>query len=381
MRRRAALAHPAAHGGVSDFDYVTVGHVTVDVIGDDGEQALGERACGEQRPGKQPHGEQAPGERAHGEQRPDRQAHGAQAPEERTHGEQRPSKQAHGERRPGGGAFYSALQAARLGLRTLILTKGRPQELEQLLEPYRGAIELRIFPAAQTTTLATSGTGAERRQRVIAWAGAMVEPIEVDTTILHLAPIARETPSQWRGRADFVGITPQGLMREWRDSADRQISLAPLAPEDLPEHFDALVVSEGERPFCKRLLAMQTPEEKMASEERGYARAGAGRRASANAKWAIAITAGSASTTVVLPDGTTAQVAVPAVEQPRDDLGAGDVFAAAFFIALRSGLPPTEAAAYGNAAAAVRIAGIGPEAIGDRLAIEMALRTGEPFAG
>jgi hypothetical protein len=38
-----------------------------------------------------------------------------------------------GSRQPGGTAFYSALQASRLGLRTLILTRGVTSEIEQLL--------------------------------------------------------------------------------------------------------------------------------------------------------------------------------------------------------------------------------------------------------
>ena len=49
-----------------------------------------------------------------------------------------------------------------------------------------------------------------------------------------------------------------------------------------------------------------------------------------------------------------------------DDIGAGDVFAAAFFVALAEGRPPLQAAVAGNVAAAVRIAGIGPDAIGRR---------------
>jgi sugar/nucleoside kinase (ribokinase family) len=67
------------------------------------------------------------------------------------------------------------------------------------------------------------------------------------------------------------------------------------------------------------------------------------------------------------------EVPPPAIGAPRDDLGAGDVFAAAFFVALHEGLAPDAAAAYGNAAAAVRIAGEGPDAIGDRRAIEARL--------
>ena len=116
-------------------------------------------------------------------------------------------------RRPGGGAFYSALQAARLGLRALIVTQGSPPEIEALLAPYRDELELRILPAPATTTFATSWPGGQRHQRVLAWAGPMPGPIEVDTRILHFAPVARETPAAWHGRADFVGLTPQGLAR------------------------------------------------------------------------------------------------------------------------------------------------------------------------
>ncbi len=63
----------------------------------------------------------------------------------------------------------------------------------------------------------------------------------------------------------------------------------------------------------------------------------------------------------------------PAVAESRDDLGAGDVFAAAFFVALHEGLPAERAAAFGNAAAAIRIEGSGADAIGDRRAIETRL--------
>jgi sugar/nucleoside kinase (ribokinase family) len=42
-----------------------------------------------------------------------------------------------GERRPGGTALYSALQAARLGLDATIVTRGREQELRELLASSR----------------------------------------------------------------------------------------------------------------------------------------------------------------------------------------------------------------------------------------------------
>jgi sugar/nucleoside kinase (ribokinase family) len=255
-----------------------------------------------------------------------------------------------GSRRPGGGAFYSALQAARLGQRTLIVTKGEPTEVNELLAPYRDELEVRVLPAEHTTTLATSGIGAQRRQRVLAWAGAITEALVLDTSILHLAAVARETPMSWSGRADFVGLTPQGLVREWRQ--DGEMWLAQLDPCTLPRHFDALVLSDRERDWCGPLFAKHGPSV---------------------VDGPIAVTAGSAPTEIRLPDGTVECVPVAPRTAPRDDLGAGDVFAAAFFIALREGRDPAEAAAYGHAAAAVRLAGTGAAAVGDTQAITHAL--------
>jgi pfkB family carbohydrate kinase len=255
---------------------------------------------------------------------------------------------ADGSRRPGGTAFYSALQAARLGLRALILTKGDPAEIEALLAPYRDELELTVISAEQTTTLQTVGEGLARHQRLLAWAGPIEKPLEVDTAILHLAPVARETPhggfSTHPPHAEFVGLTPQGLVREW--DAAGEIALVPLRPEQLPDRCDAWVLSERERECCAEPAA----------------RAAAGGAV-------VAVTAGAEPTELDLPDGTLLHVPVPPIAAPIDDLGAGDVFAAALFIALHEGLPPAKAAAFANAAAAVRIAGTGPNAIGDRRAI------------
>jgi sugar/nucleoside kinase (ribokinase family) len=282
------------------FDYVTVGHVTVDVL-------------------------------LEGSGDLDAAPHGG------------------GLRRPGGGAFYSALQAARLGLRALIVTRGVADELEPLLAPYARELELRILPAEHTTTLLTRGRGRARRQRQLAWAGPFEESVAVDAKILHLAPVARETPRSWRGHADFVGLTPQGLVRRWNANGD--VARAPLARERVPERCDAMVFSAEERERCGELLSR--------SEDA-----------------VVAITAGAQPTTVLQPPRAPLEVAAYAVARPRDDLGAGDVFAAAFFAALHEGLPAARAAALGNAAASLRIAGSGPDAIGDRRAVEQRVSAG-----
>jgi sugar/nucleoside kinase (ribokinase family) len=249
-----------------------------------------------------------------------------------------------GSRQPGGTAFYSALQAARLGLRARIVTQGDAREIETLLSPYRDALHLNVLPAAHTTTLRTDDHGSERRQRVLTWAGEIALP-EVDTAILHFAPVAHETPRSWSGHADFVGLTPQGLVREW--GASGEIMLMPLHSELLPERSDAWVLNEREHEPCAAHLA----------------------RALATGIVA-AITDGPRPVALHLPGVARPQrIPVPSIAAPAEDLGAGDVFAAAFFIALFEHQPPARAAAFAAAAAAVRVEGVGPGAVADRSAI------------
>lgn len=248
---------------------------------------------------------------------------------------------------PGGSAFYSGLQAARLGLRTLLITRGEPDRLGKLLEPFAEELSVHVVPSDATSTFETHGSASRRRQRVRAWAGLIpADEVSVSTSILHLAPVARETPSRSQSTAGFLGVTPQGLLRRWH--RDGEIELTQIDPSELPSDFDALVISERERACCEALL----------------------KRAPL-----VAITAGEGPTEVRMPDGSVRQVA-PArmrLQGAHDDLGAGDVFAAAFFVALQEGLSPPAAARFGNAAAAVRIAGDGPHAIGTRQEIERGL--------
>jgi hypothetical protein len=256
-----------------------------------------------------------------------------------------------GSRQPGGGAFYSALQAARLGLDARIVTRGVASEIEALLAPFSGELRVQIEEAPFTTTLLTHGAGSSRSQRVLAWAGSIEERLEVHDSILHLAPIARETPSQWRGEAAFVGLTPQGLVREWT-APDAQITGSTPSPatEAVADGCDAVVVSALEREHCNELI------------ERARA-AGA----------VVAITDGGAPNTLLYPDGSSQSLSVPALAQPSEDLGAGDVFAAAFFVALSQGSSAAHAAGFANAAAAVRMGAGGAHAIGGIDAIQSRL--------
>jgi hypothetical protein len=286
---RDQRAAPRTIGG---YDYVTIGHVTVDVV-EEGHDA--------------------------------------------------PRSQ------PGGGAFYSALQAARLGLRTLIVTKGAPAEMELLLAPYRKELDAIVLPSEHTTTLLTRGSGPARRQWVRAWAGPIDEPLQVRGSIVHFAPVACEIPAQTRVHAAFVGLTPQGLVRAWGE--DGLISLVPLDPRLLPAHLHAAVLSEAERASCAPLLERNGPPSEAL----------------------VAITAGSAPIELRVPGSDVASVLPIQVEHPREDLGAGDVFAAALFVALWRGHSALDATRCASAAAALRMLGKGPASVGDAEAIETLL--------
>jgi hypothetical protein len=256
-----------------------------------------------------------------------------------------------GSRRPGGTVLYGALQAARLGLRAHIVTQGVPSEMEQLLAPYAGELELTVIPAASTTTLRTSGSGLARRQTVLAWAGPIERPLRLDTRILHLAPVARELSGDWRADGAFVGLTPQGLVRRWT-ATDPEATLADAGDGDvaLAARCDALVVGEQERSACAQLIAAVRARDGI-----------------------VAVTAGGDPCTILAPGSEPRTLHLAVLADPCDDLGAGDVFAAAFFVSLAEGRAPEAAAVFASAAARVRLQGAGPQAIGDRDRIEASI--------
>lgn len=257
-----------------------------------------------------------------------------------------------GERRVGGTALYSAIQASRLGLSVVVVTRGVPDEVEQMLRPYEGELELIVTPAEQTTTLETEGVGADRRQRLVGWAGEIGPELAPAAEILHLAPVAQEVSSRQRGDGSFVGLTPQGLVRRWSGPGSAvELGRATAEQEALGRRCSAMVLSTEERDGCAGMIA---------------AARGAGA--------VVAITAGAAGGALLLPDGSEQEIGGPRVTEPAEDLGAGDVFAAAMFVELRGGTPAAGAAAFAAAAAAVRLEGTGPGAIGDRAAIRERLQ-------
>ncbi|HEX4435278.1 MAG TPA: hypothetical protein VH061_00640 [Solirubrobacteraceae bacterium] len=261
---------------------------------------------------------------------------------------------ANGERRPGGTALYSALQASRLGLRATILTRGNEREIEALLAPFADELEILIQPAPETTTFATTGAGAARRQRILAWAGSIEMSDLPAGAILHLAPVAAELAGPPPAGRELVGLTPQGLVRHWPALGAEVRSRTPgPAALALAEACDAVILSEQERSACETLIDRA-------------------RIAGAT----VAITAGPGATEILLPAGGPLELSLESIEDPADDLGAGDVYAAAFFTALAGGLAAMEAGRLAGAAAALRMLGPGPGAIAHRPEIEARTQRG-----
>lgn len=236
---------------------------------------------------------------------------------------------------PGGTALYAALTAQRLGLRAAIVTACAPDLDLQWLPPN---IEILRQPAPVSTTFINRYDGGARTQHLLAQAPPIalgsVPGAWWDAQVVHWGPVAHELPLISNISSDgFVGVTPQGLLRSW-DSA----GLVTLEPQRLRMltwgPSSALVLSEEDVLNDETLateLAQQVPLVALTRAERGATIWHNGQRHDVPASPATVV----------------------------DPTGAGDVWAAAFFVALGRALTPIHAAGWACAAAACAIEGQG----------------------
>ena len=180
---------------------------------------------------------------------------------------------------------------------------------------------------------------------MLAWAGPIAEDLTLDTSILHLAPVARETPGHWRGRAGFLGLTPQGLVRAvGQRRARRSIAASPPpGAAAVAGSCHAIVINEHERASCASLIA----------------------RASA-AGAVVAVTAGAAPITDprARPPGARAGGARRSPPAPSTISAPETCSPLLSSSRLSDGRAALDAARFANAAAAVRMQGAGAGAIG-----------------
>ena len=265
----------------------------------------------------------------------------------------------------GGSALYAALAAARFGLRAAVLTRGNytshGDEITAMLARFAGEFEIIVQGAGAPTTFTNQQVAGRRRQTVHQWAGPIdlngLPPHWRSARIIHLAPVAQEIDYRQAGRLSpsYLGITPQGWMRQW-PSAGGLVTLRPLRlPPELLSRTDALVLNSEEQTLAR--------DEVNAVSRRGL----------------VAITRGGAGVEITDRGQSMTIPAFPV--HAVDDLGAGDVFAAVLFLLRAEHEPVGRAGRMAAAAAALRVTRSGPGGVPRRDEVEAFMREFETAEG
>ncbi len=240
--------------------------------------------------------------------------------------------------RLGGTAAYASLTAAALGRRVGLVTAcGSDADLSAL-----SAIAIHRKPSPLTTTFRNITEHGSRRQILSARSDPLdlgdVPPAWRTAPLVHLAPVADELPPQLAAafQETFVGVTPQGWWRSWDDAGNVQKVTADEGLARLPAAAEAAV-------FSRHDLAIGVGA--LEHMQRAFS--------------TVAITDGARGADVYWDDQ---RVHVPAPSSPAlEDTGAGDVFAAVFFIQLADGQLPASAAAEASRWASASVAHDGPD--------------------
>lgn len=235
----------------------------------------------------------------------------------------------------GGTAAYAARTADALGCQVGVLTStGADLDLSEALSD---ALITR-FPAPKTTTFENIHIEGQRHQ-VIRGTARRLRPAMIPqdwrAAIVHIGPVAHECdPALIEAFAEaFIGVTPQGWMRQWDEEGRVRHRPWREAEEVLP-YADAVVLSEEDIGGNKDLAADYAAETDV-----------------------LALTQGATGCTV-FAGGEVRHFAPPAVVE-IDSTGAGDIFAACFFHALHRGHDPWAAARFANCLAAHSVTRLG----------------------
>jgi 1D-myo-inositol 3-kinase len=242
---------------------------------------------------------------------------------------------------PGGSAWYGARALAALGAAPRLLTAAGPDFPLDVL----GGLEAVALPAPATTTFVNAYDAAGVRTQRVRAAAPPLDPAALPPAwrapdVLFLAPVLGEldvAAFAAAAGARLVGLGVQGLVRAVGPGgavAPRPLDLSPSALASI----GAAVLGEDEargEPGLVARLAAAVPIVAFTHGARGCELFVHGRRRTVGIH--------------------------PAREV--DPTGAGDVFAAAFLLALARGDDPVDAARLGAAAASIVVEGLGGEAL------------------
>jgi sugar/nucleoside kinase (ribokinase family) len=241
--------------------------------------------------------------------------------------------------RLGGTAAYSALTARALGLRVGIVTASGP---ETSLDALNG-IPVIAVESPRSTTFENIYTEHGRVQYLRAQATRInfrnVPEAWQRTSIIHLGPIANEmdTILPEGFSPALLGLTPQGWMRQW-DSESRVSRAEWVDADSALVRADAVVISREDVDGDDELI------DHMAHQTR-----------------VLAVTEDAAGA-VLYWNGDRRRFRAPEVKEV-DATGAGDVFAAAFFVRLLKTRDPWEATRFATLLASRSVTRVGLDGI------------------
>ncbi|MEJ7837193.1 MAG: PfkB family carbohydrate kinase [Thermomicrobiales bacterium] len=251
----------------------------------------------------------------------------------------------------GGTALYSAITAARLGARVAVLTRGVygaevagmtiPSIESALSEEIASKISIVVQQAEIPTTFINVYKADRRVQTLPHWAGPIdlrgLPPHWRNANVVHLGPIADEVdPRQASGlTSQFVGATPQGWMRDWPRGKGGPVKNIPLRlPAELLSRLDCVIVSIEEISQSRDVV------EKVGARRLGV----------------VTMDRNGAR---IIAGGKTVELGGYKVKV-KDATGAGDVFAAGFFMKASDRTISAETAGkFANAVAALSLQEVG----------------------
>ncbi|MDX1994918.1 MAG: PfkB family carbohydrate kinase [bacterium] len=213
-------------------------------------------------------------------------------------------------RQLGGTVAYAARTAAAFGMRVGVLTSAQPDEV--LLQELRQWAAVVVIPASATTTFENRYTGEGRVQYIRGVAASLLPDAVPDAwktaPLVHLAPIANEVALEMVSCfPDAVQmVTLQGWLRRWEQ--DGRVRIKRWYDAHVLECVDVVVFSEED------IAEAPDMEAELASAARH-----------------LIVTRAAKGGTYYQQGMPTQYTAFPA--EASHPTGAGDIFAASFFIA------------------------------------------------
>ncbi len=222
----------------------------------------------------------------------------------------------------GGTAYYAAVQAQRLGCAVTVQTACTEATLAAVHALLGPEVVVRSAGSDVDTRYAFEGAAEDGPTRLVSLATALTSIDAIgQADSAHIAPIAGEVSPglirSVRDRVGFVGVTPQGLMRQFSHSGllslgAQEVTYLPLA--------DAVVVNEPEY----LMLLRSQPE------------------AIADLRAQLFVTRGARGASLIQAGREVARCVPPrtARDPSSTSIGAGDVFASTAFVGLARGDRP-----------------------------------------